>query len=63
VLRLTEIAGRSGPVTATLPFCTIGRAWRTDLVERNQAPLPCQPHSVATELVPFGIATLRLQRP
>ena len=61
VLRLTETAGRSGEVSVTLPLCEIDRAWRTDLVERDQSLLKANRHSFTLPVEPFGIVTVRLE--
>ena len=61
ILRLTETAGRSGEVFVTLPLCEIDRAWRTDLVERDQSLLKANRHSFTLAVEPFGIVTVRLE--
>jgi alpha-mannosidase len=61
VVRLYEAWGARGPVTLSAPW-PLSRASRTDLLEREEAPVPCQGEQVAFELVPFQILTLKLER-
>ncbi len=61
VVRLIETDGNQADVTVTVPHLTIEKAWRTNLVEENQAELSCAEHSVTVPVKAFGITTLRLQ--
>ena len=61
ILRLYEAWGGRGPVTVTAPHC-IGRATRTDLLERELGPVEVNGGiGVRLELHPFEIVTLRLE--
>jgi hypothetical protein len=60
ILRLIETEGRETEATVTLPALRIGRAWRADLVESGQAPLPHEARAVRLRLGPFAIATVRV---
>jgi len=61
IVRLYEAWGRRGPVTLTVPG-PLGGAAVCDLLERELADLPVDGDSIALELAPFEIATLRLRR-
>ena len=58
VLRLREIAGRSGPVS--LQVAGYRSAMRTDLLERDLEPLPITRGGVTVELKANGYGGLRL---
>jgi alpha-mannosidase len=60
VVRLYEAWGSRGPVTLTAPW-QVARAGRTDLLEREEAPVSCRGQQVDFELAPFQILTLRLE--
>ena len=60
ILRLIETEGVQTEVTVTLPALPISRASRTNLVEEDQEPLPCDGHSVKLTLGPFAMGTLRV---
>lgn len=61
IVRLYEAWGARGPVTLTAPW-SLGRAARTDLLEREEGPVPCHGDQVQFDLLPFQILTLRLER-
>jgi alpha-mannosidase len=61
VVRLYEAWGGRGPACLSAPW-PLSRASRTDLLERDEAPVPFQGDQVALELAPFQILTLRLVR-
>jgi hypothetical protein len=60
VLRLIEMEGQDTAVTVTMPHLSIGCAFETNLVEGNQRPAACTPHSVRTTIKPFAMRTIRL---
>jgi alpha-mannosidase len=59
VVRLYESQRRRGPITLTAGFA-LASAWRTNLLEDNQAPLEVSGDQVRLTLHPFEIVTLRL---
>jgi hypothetical protein len=60
--RLQETAGRPQTATLSFPASRILRAWSTDLLGRENAPLPIEDTgAVKTELPAWGLATLRLE--
>lgn len=59
ILRLYESQRRRGHITLTTSF-PLAKAWRTNLLEENQKPLPCDGHCVTFFLKPYQILTLRL---
>jgi alpha-mannosidase len=61
IVRLIETEGRESVATVTLPFITIRRALRTNLVEENEDILPSQKHTVTVPVKAFGIVTIRIQ--
>ncbi len=61
LLRLWETSGRSGPVEIGLKG--YGRAVRTDLLERDGAPVPVVGGKVRVPLAAHGFASLRLLTP
>lgn len=64
IIRLIETEGRSaegGTATVTLPHLTVKKAWRTNLVEENQAELSHTEHSVTVPIKAFGISTIRIE--
>ena len=60
IVRLYESMRQRGPVTLRTAF-PLAAAWRTNLLEENQAPLPHQDHAVSFTLRPYEIVTLRLR--
>jgi alpha-mannosidase len=60
VVRVYEAWGRRGPVTLTAPG-PLGRASRTDLLERVEGDLPVEGATVRFEVTPFEIVTLALE--
>ena len=60
VVRLYEAWGARGPVTLTAPW-PMARATRTDLLERELAPVPFRGDRTNFDLLPFQILTLRLE--
>jgi len=58
ILRLRETAGRSGPLT--LGVRGYGRAYRTDLLERNLEELKIVDNKVTLDLRAHGFAAVRL---
>jgi alpha-mannosidase len=61
IIRLYEAWGERGPVVVRGPW-EIGRAVRTDLLERELAEAPWRGNEVDLDLGPFEIATLKLER-
>jgi alpha-mannosidase len=61
VVRLYEAWGARGPATLSAPW-PVARASRTDLLEREEAPVPHHDEQIALELAPFQILTLKLER-
>ncbi|RLC96603.1 MAG: alpha-mannosidase [Chloroflexi bacterium] len=59
ILRLYESQRRRGPVTLTTGF-PLAAAWRTNLLEENQEPLPCDDDRVTVYIKPYQILTLRI---
>ncbi|MGH9079865.1 MAG: alpha-mannosidase, partial [Acidimicrobiales bacterium] len=59
VVRLYEAWGGRGPATLSTPW-PVARATRTDLLEREEAPVPCHGDQVDLELTPFQILTIKL---
>ncbi len=60
ILRLIEMEGQETAAVVTVPALSILRAYATNLVEENQALVPCATHSVQAVLRPYGIVTIRL---
>ncbi|MCX7010826.1 MAG: hypothetical protein NTY53_26895 [Kiritimatiellaeota bacterium] len=60
IVRLWETAGRSGPVTLSVPGFT--KAARCDLIERDQEPLTIKDGCVSLPLAAHGFAAIRLLR-
>ena len=58
ILRLRETAGRAGPLR--IPVRGFTRAVRTDLLERDLAPLAVRDGAVTVDLRPYGLAAVRL---
>ena len=61
ILRLYESQRRRSPVTLTAGF-PLAAAWRTNLLEENQEPLPCDGNRVTVYVKPYQILTLRIVR-
>jgi len=61
IVRLIETEGQEVTATMTLPHLTIKKAWRTNLVEENQAELNHTEHSVDVPVKAFGISTIRIK--
>jgi len=61
IVRLIEIEGKYTKTKVTLPFFTIARAYRTNLVEENEKILSAQKHTVEVSVKAFGITTIRVQ--
>ncbi len=59
IVRLYESQRRRGPVTLNVGF-ELAAAWRTNLLEENQAALNPSGNSVTLSLRPYEIVTLRL---
>ncbi len=62
VVRLYEAWGARGPVTLSTPW-PVARAWRADLLEREEAPVTSVGDAVRFDLGPFEILTLKLEGP
>jgi alpha-mannosidase len=61
VLRLQEIAGYTERASISFPGVRIERAWRCDLVERDQGELEIEPDGTLQVDVPaWGLATVRI---
>jgi hypothetical protein len=63
IIRLIETEGQECTLTLNLPHLTVKKAWRTNLVEENQAELTCTEHSVTVPIKAFGISTIRIEGP
>lgn len=61
IVRLMETEGKESAATVTLPFLTVEKALKTNLVEENEGPLQTTPHAVTAAIRAFGIATMRIQ--
>jgi len=61
IVRLIEIEGKNTDVKVTLPFFTIVRAYRTNLVEENERILSAKKHEIKVPVKAFDIATIRVQ--
>jgi alpha-mannosidase len=61
VVRLYEAWGGRGPVTVTAPW-PVRRATRTDLLERELAPVESEGDRIHLDLRPFEIVTVKLER-
>lgn len=59
IVRLYEAWGTRGPVTMRFGF-PVARAWRTDLLEREQDAVTVEDDRVRLQLRPFEIVTLKL---
>ncbi len=59
IVRLAETGGQEVIVTVTLPFLEIAQAFRTNLVEEDEAVLPHDRHSVRVTVLAYGIVTVR----
>jgi alpha-mannosidase len=59
IVRLYESQRQRGPVTLTTGF-PLDSAWRTNLLEENQAPLNATSRQVSLFVKPYQIVTLRL---
>jgi alpha-mannosidase len=59
IVRLYESQRQRGPVTLTVGL-DLAEAWRTNLLEENQAPLKPNGNSVTLTVSPYEIVTLRL---
>jgi alpha-mannosidase len=60
VVRLCEVAGSRGPVQVT-SHTPVTSATRTDLLERDTAPLDLQENTVSLTLRPFELVTLKFK--
>jgi alpha-mannosidase len=60
IVRLYQSQRRRGSVRVTAGF-PVARAWRCDLLERNEHELAVRDGSLSLELGPFEIASLRLE--
>jgi hypothetical protein len=58
ILRLWEHAGEPGPVKIAVPG--YGRAFQTDLLERNQTALAISGGEITIPLAAMGFAAIRL---
>jgi hypothetical protein len=61
ILRLIETAGRPADVTITLPHLRVLHAFRANLVEVNEAPLPSNLHTIRLAITPYAIVTVRVE--
>jgi len=61
IVRLYDAWGRRGPVTLRTPW-EPRRATRTDLLERETAPVDVEGDAVHFDISPFEIVTLKLER-
>ena len=59
IVRLAETGGRSGQAVVHLPYFDIREAWKTNLVEEDEARLPCSEHTVEAPLAAHGLTTVR----
>jgi alpha-mannosidase len=60
IVRLYESERRRGTAVLHCGF-SLGAAWRTNLLEENQAELVVEDDAVQVAIRPFQIITLRLQ--
>lgn len=61
ILRLAETAGQACTVTVKLPRFKIVRAYRTNLVEQNEAEPSHEEHTLRVKMEAHEIATVRLR--
>jgi hypothetical protein len=60
IIRLIETEGQEVTAKVALPHLALKKAWRTNLVEENQAELTYTEHSVTVPIKAFGISTIRI---
>ncbi|HVB55841.1 MAG TPA: glycosyl hydrolase-related protein, partial [Candidatus Acidoferrales bacterium] len=61
ILRFLDLGGATRTVTAQTPLLQLQQAWRTDAVERNQAPLSLSgTHGFQFTVHPHEIVTVRI---
>lgn len=63
ILRLIETRGQETRATLSLPCLDILHAYRTNLVEEDQALLAVGRHTLEVTLTPYAIETIRLLTP
>ena len=61
ILRFEDISGKGGAVHISSSLLRIDHAWRTNLLEDNQTPLPVDAGGIEVDVPAFGIATVRIQ--
>jgi alpha-mannosidase len=61
ILRLSETAGQACTVAVELPRFKIVKAYRTNLVEHNEAESPHEEHTLRVKMEAHEIATVRLR--
>jgi alpha-mannosidase len=60
ILRLEDISGHAGTVHISSRFLNITEAWRTNVLEDNEAKLPAGPDGTEVKVPAFGIVTIRI---
>jgi len=60
IIRLLEAGGAAATAHLTFPLFNVESAWRANASEENQQPLNPSGHSLAIDLKPHEIATLRV---
>jgi len=63
IIRLIETEGQEVAAKVAIPHLTIKKAWRTNLVEENEAELSYTEHSVTVPIKASGISTIRIEGP
>ena len=59
ILRLAETGDPDGRATVRLPHFDLVEAWKTNVVEEDEARLPCSEHAVEAPLAAQGLTTVR----
>jgi len=61
ILHIEDTTGQSGAVHIGSPFLRITQAWRTNVLEDNEAELPAGPSGIEVNVPAFGIVTTRIR--
>ncbi len=61
ILRLDDISGKGEAVHIGSSFFRIDHAWRTNLLEENQAVMPTDAGAIDVHVPAFGIVTVRIE--
>ena len=62
IVRLWETAGRAAHIVLRAPLWRIASAARTDLVENGNVALQVEGDTVALDVAPYALTTVRLRR-